>query len=386
MTIHPDPAARVLLVSHYYPPHVGGVENVVRGEAEHLAAAGHDVTVLTTSPGAAPGHSLEQGVQVHRTATWNGIESRTGVPFPVPAPTLLARAWRLVRAADVVHVHDALYPTSWAAAVCCRLLGRRLVVTQHVDLVAHPNALVRAVQRLVYASAGRFVLRSAAAVLVLNDRVHAFARALAGEGATIELVANAVDTDRFRPAPGPAHRRAARAAFGLPPDAVIGVFVGRFVPKKGFDTLLQARTPAVHLVLAGGPAPAGAPPDCTFVGSLSPDRLAQLYRAADLFVLPSQAEGFPLTVQEAMASGLPVLTTDDPAYACYGLDRDLVGLLAPGAQALRHELERVAADPGLRARMGAYSHHLATTRFGWTAHLRALGTAYGLTAEQQVQR
>ena len=155
------PAATVLVVSHYYPPHVGGVENVARSEAEQLAEAGHRVEVLSTSPGAAPGTSVENGVLVHRVRAWNGIEERAGVPFPVPSPGLFLAAARSVRRAGVVHVHDTLYITSWLAAFWCVVLRRRLVVTQHVDRVAHPRFAVRAVQRLVYGTAGRGVLRAA---------------------------------------------------------------------------------------------------------------------------------------------------------------------------------------------------------------------------------
>lgn len=368
----------LLVVSHYYPPHVGGIENVARAGAERQAAAGARVEVLTTSPGAAPGVSTVGGVDVHRVAAWNGLERSKGVPFPVPSPGLLLRAARLVRRADVVHVHDSLYPTSWAAALWARLLRRRLVVTQHVDLVAHPSAAVRAVQRLVYATLGRFVLRTASSTVVLNSRVEAFVRGLAGPRARVVVVPNGVDTERFRPAADDAERRAARASFGLPADAVVAAFVGRFVPKKGFDVAVGAASPSVHVVLAGGERPADLAdaPHCTFVGALAPDRLAELYRAADVFVLPSQAEGFPLTVQEAMASGLPVVTTDDPAYDTYRLDRDLVALVAPTVSDVRAALGRVAADPALRRRMGAYSRAVATGRFGWSAHLAAVGALY----------
>lgn len=78
---------RVLLVSHYYPPHLGGIENVVRQEALHLAALGVEVTVLTS--GERAGTETADGVRVVRVAAWNGVERRTGVPFPVLSP----RSW-----------------------------------------------------------------------------------------------------------------------------------------------------------------------------------------------------------------------------------------------------------------------------------------------------
>jgi hypothetical protein len=81
------PIRRVLLVSHYFPPHVGGIENVVEGEAIHLAKAGHEVTVLTTATAA--GTSVQDtpdGYSVVRLRTWNGIEQRTASPSRCSLP------------------------------------------------------------------------------------------------------------------------------------------------------------------------------------------------------------------------------------------------------------------------------------------------------------
>src|SRR5207248_3481763 len=88
------------------------------------------------------------------------------------------------------------------------------------------------------------------------------------------------------------------------------------VAKKGVHLALDAaRHGDFELVVVGpGNLPAGAPSNVTALGALPPARVAELYRAADAFLLPSRGEGFPLTVQEAMASGLPVVLSDDPGY------------------------------------------------------------------------
>jgi glycosyltransferase involved in cell wall biosynthesis len=147
------------------------------------------------------------------------------------------------------------------------------------------------------------------------------------------------------------------------------------VPKKGYHLLLEAHDPeAYDLVLAGGgdtAAPADRP-GVHHLGALAPEELAEAYRACDLFVLPSTAEGFPMTVQEAMASGLPLVTTDDPGYAPYGLDRSLTALLPREAAALRAALGELAADPERLAAMSRYSYEYATTRFPWSEHITTL--------------
>ncbi len=81
------PPLSVLLVCHYYPPHVGGIEEVARAEAQGLAAEGLAVTVLTSSPGAAAAGTADPGVRVVRVPALNSFE-RFGVPFPCsPSPS-----------------------------------------------------------------------------------------------------------------------------------------------------------------------------------------------------------------------------------------------------------------------------------------------------------
>jgi glycosyltransferase involved in cell wall biosynthesis len=363
---------RVLLVSHYYPPHLGGIENVVRAEADGLARRGHAVTVLTSGPR----NAVERvnGVRVVRIAAWNGLERRAGVPFPVLGPRLLPAALRLTGTADVVHVHDCLYPTSWAARLAAARHRRPYLLTQHVGLVRHPSALVRGVQHGVYGTAGRALLRGARAVITLNASVADFARAHGARPERMRHLANGVDTALFRPSAGAGERALARKRLGLPADRVLVLFVGRPVPKKGYDLLLRAAGPGRELVVAGEPGPAA--PGVHQLGPLPPERLAEAYRACDVFALPSTAEGFPLTVQEAMASGLPVVTTDDPGYAPYGLDREGVALLPRDAGALRRELDALAGDENRRARMGLYAREYATRAFSWEEHVSALVRYY----------
>ena len=126
-------------------------------------------------------------------------------------------------------------------------------------------------------------------------------------------IVNGVDTATYRP-PEPGEREALRAALGWDERPRV-LFVGRLVAKKGIDLAIgaaQRAAGAFELVVAGpGRAPVVLPASVRVLGAQPPARVAGLYRAADALVLPSHGEGFPITVQEAMASGLPVVVLDD---------------------------------------------------------------------------
>ena len=113
---------RILIATHYYAPHIGGIEVVAQHEAERLAAAGHDVSVLTSAIGSHPGEDELGSVHIRRIRAGNVMERRFGAPFPLFSPSLLWQAWGMVRAADIVHIHDVQYMGSWVVALWCRLL------------------------------------------------------------------------------------------------------------------------------------------------------------------------------------------------------------------------------------------------------------------------
>ena len=85
---HGENRLSILIVSHYYPPHVGGIERAVQTQAEHLAGAGHRVTVATTAPGGRVGRDVvTPDLEVVRVPTVNLIEQATRVPFPIITPS-----------------------------------------------------------------------------------------------------------------------------------------------------------------------------------------------------------------------------------------------------------------------------------------------------------
>ena len=310
-----DQAVRIVLVSHYYPAHRGGVERVAGQLAERLARAGvaridWHASDCDTPPDLA-------GVQCTPGRSWNAFERGLGFPYPIWTPSALRRLGTAASNADVVHLHDCLYLPNVVAFLAARLAGRPVLVTQHIGFVPYRNPLLRLLVGAANRRVGGFVLGRATRVVFESETVRRYFERFVRFREPPLLVPNGVDTEAFAPAE-PAHKEALRAQQGANPGTPLFLFVGRFVEKKGLPVLraLAGHFPSVRWILAGWGSldpQAWGLPNVTVVRSPSIRELLPLYQAADLFVLPSAGEGFPLAVQEAMACGTPALIGTETA-------------------------------------------------------------------------
>ncbi len=260
------------------------------------------------------------------------VLERFGIPFPLFRPLKLVRAaYAAVRRADVVHVHDTLYMSSWIVSLWCRILRTPLLVTQHVAYIDHSWRAVPKIQRVVFRTVGRGTWRRALAVCYQNGRIRDTVASFGIPEDRLVPLPNGVDLERFLPVRSIGEKAAIRRRYGLPVDRQLVLFVGRLVQKKGYRHLVDAAEEQDDwsAVLVGAGSPVTTSERTIHLGALDAQDVTELYRACDLFVLPSTGEGFPLTMQEAMASGLPVVTTDDAGYDLYGIDHRRVVLLLP---------------------------------------------------------
>src|SRR5438132_170642 len=153
-----------------------------------------------------------------------------------------------------------------------------------------------------------------------NSRVLGVMEHLAGSKRKSLFLPYPVDTSLFRP-PTAGERRAARQRLGWPEGRQKVLFVGRLIPDKGVLLLLQAVDGTYDIAFCGpgDPAILGHVPRAG-VEYLTPrpqSELVSLYHAADLLVLPSAREGFPLVVREALACGLKAVLAYEPGYEPY---------------------------------------------------------------------
>ena len=368
----------------------GGMNVYVVETSKRLAQAGVAVEIFTraTSSDVPPVVELAPGVTVrHLTAgPFEGL-GKDDLPSQLCALTsgvLRAEAQHEPGWYDLVHSHYWLSgQVGWLAT---ERWGVPLVHTAHTLAKVKnlsladgdaPEPLRRVVgEQQVVAAADRLVANT-------SDEARQLITLYAAEPSRVVTVAPGVDLEHFRPG----EASGARTRLGVPPDAVLLLFVGRLQPLKAPDVLLRAaaellvRDPylrgRLQVAVVGGPSGNGLhEPELLhrlaaelnlpvrFEAPSGPDRLRDWYVAADLVAVPSHNESFGLVALEAQACGTPVVATDVGGLRTT-VDDDVSGLLVPGHDpvAWAAALRRGLADRR-RLSLGAVEH---AAQFSWGA-------------------
>jgi len=378
---------RVAHLTATFPPYLGGAGTTCLQLARGMAARGHEVEVFTAP---APGPPADpDGVRVHRLPPIYAIGN---------APLIPALAG--MRGFDVVHLHHPfIFGTELALIARVReRLRSALVVSYHNQLIGEGRR--RTLFAAWEATVGRTLVASADAVCVLSEAHAATVPTLRRiDPARVAVLPNGVDTERFGPGPDEAGWR---SRLGVPEHAVVAAFVGTLdrahYPKRldlALEAVAHAGDERLHVVVAGGgewleryraqAARLGLEGRVHFAGPVDHDRLPELLRAADLLLLSSDLESFGIVLLEAMASGLPTVSTDPPGVLAV-VRAGETGVLAPrgNAAALGAALGRLArAEPAERRRMGAAGRLMCERHYAWGRLMEPLEATYAAAVERR---
>jgi len=383
----PRSAPRIVVLSSLFPSRVQPIAGSFVRERMSRVARRLPVSVVAPTPWfpfqsvlrrlragfrpGAPRHERQDGIDVWypRYFSIPAIFKRCDGFFMALGAYPRLRALRRAGALDVLDAHFA-YPDGYAASLLGRWLGVPVTITlrgKEARLAREP-ALRKRMRR---------ALARASRVFTVSDSMRRVALELGAPAERIRVAINGVDTTRF----APVDRASARRELGLAPDARVLISVGGLVERKGFHRVLEClpairqRIPDVTYLIVGGPGPEGdfsarlraqvdalGLADCVrFLGALPSEALRRPLSAADAFVLATSYEGWANVLLEAMACGLPVVTTDVGGNAEVVSDPSLGTVVAFGdCAALRDALIAALERPWDR---GAIRDHAKAN--GW---------------------
>ncbi len=362
----------VVIIVTYTHPYIGsGLGVVAKSQAEHLAARGHSVTLVSSNIPQTSKMFVLNNVTYMKVPAAALLER-----FHIPVPILFFNKSVLsaIKNADIVHVHDILYPSSFIASILAKVYKKCVILTQHVPHVHYDNKVVNTIEKLVFYTIGLMTLGASDNVIVLNNSVYKW---IEQYKKTVHLLPNGVDFKLFHK-PIEQEKQIIRERYNIPPDKFVVLFVGRFVPKKGFDILYNAKDPAYLLVFVGGgiiPEYIKSDDAVRIIGPLPQEELAMMYKASDVFILPSYGEGFPLSIQEAMATGLPIITSKQNNLD-QTLDSPFITYIDIAEEEIKSAIKRIQNDVALREDMGAYSSKTARENYSWERNTTRLVDIY----------
>lgn len=359
----------IVVLSNYSPPYEGGIQMIMRELAEQYVTKGHRVTIIACDTGIPRGITQEYDGAITKIgiAAWNGLEDRS-IPYPIFNPIALFDTLnRVLKDADAIHLHGFIYMNTVLAALLGKQRRIPVILTEHVSIVQQPTALGNIMQRGAFHTLGRLCTWFSDVVVTYNPRVEEEMRTLLRPDTPLLDIRNGVDTSRFRPPHDAAERATLRQKWGFTRKTAL--FVGRFVYKKGFDLTAQSIRPddEFDLAMCGKGEYTSPQANINVIGKVNQDELSEIYRAADVLVLPSIGEGFPLTIQEALACGLPVIVTDNHEYRAY-LDETMAVFTERDPAIIRENILRVLnLSDNAWQQMSHAARELAVREFDWSA-------------------
>jgi glycosyltransferase involved in cell wall biosynthesis len=347
---------RIGMLADIYTPHVSGVTNYIRLNSRTLRQSGHEVFIFTFG-------DPETGDSDENVVRSSGVPlAETGVYF---AFSYTRPVRRLIRTMDVVHVHHP-FLSGRLALRYCRPYNIPVVFTNHTRYDLYAQAYLPVLPDQIGTSFLQAYMPSfCREVDLVIAPSPGLKEVLEGVGvdAPIRVIPNGVDLEPYRARLEPIPRD----ELGIGPEDVLLIYVGRLGPEKNLTFLLrsfagaQSAYPHACLLFVGvGPETDnlrhladrfGLSDRIRFAGLVDYEQVPRYLAAADAFVTASVTEVHPLSVIEAMASGLPVLGIESPGMSDSIIDGETGYLSKDDLASFTALMTRLVADPDGRKRM-----------------------------------
>lgn len=394
ISVHGDPAIEI------GKEEAGGQNVYVRNVGEALAKLGWQVDMFTRKV------SVEQDFIVQHSENCRTIRLKAGPLEFIPRdnlfdylPEFIENFRKFQKENNITYklAHTNYWLSSWVGMQLKKLQGTQQIHTYHslgaVKYNTISNIPLIASQRL---AVEREVLESAERIVATSPQEKQHMRSLVSTKGNIDIIPCGTDIERF----GSVTREAARNQLGIDRETKVVLYVGRFDPRKGIETLVRAVNESqlrdsnkLKLIIGGGSTPGnsdgierdriegiinelGMSDFTVFPGRLSED-LPTYYAAADVCVVPSHYEPFGLVAIEAMASGTPVIASDVGGLQ-FTVVHEETGLLAPAKDvpAFANAIDRILLNPQWRDKLGEAGRKRVETKFSWDGVATQLSELY----------
>jgi len=403
ISVHGDPAVEI------GKEEAGGQNVYVRQVGEALAKLGWQVEMFTRKV------SAEQETIVQHSPNCRTIRLEAGAVEFVPRdnlfgylPEFVDNFLKFQQENGFVYplVHTNYWLSSWVGMQLKEIQGSKQVHTYHSLGAVKYNTIntipLIATTRL---AVEKQVLETAERIVATSPQEEEHMRSLVSTKGSIDIIPCGTDIGQF----GCVERIAARAELGIDPEAKLVLYVGRFDPRKGIETLVRAvaesklRSEKLQLIIGGGSRPGhsdgierdrienivaelGMSDFTTFPGRLSQEILPYYYAAADVCVVPSHYEPFGLVAIEAMASHTPVVASDVGGLQ-FTVVPEETGLLAPpqDVAAFSAAIDRILANPQWRNDLGQAARKRVENKFSWEGVASELAQLYTQLLQEKAE-
>ena len=357
---------RIAMLGHKrIPSREGGVEVVVEELAVRLAERGHEVTCYNRSGHHVSGKEYDSA----KMNMYKGVRIKTVPSIPLKGiAAMTASVFASVCAAfgryDLVHYHtEGPCATLWIP----KLFGKRCVVTVHG--LDHQRSKWGRLAKTYIMLGEKCAVRYADEIIVLSRNMQEYFKTLYGR--ETKLIPNGVN--HVEPLPA----ALIKETYGLDKDDYI-LYLGRLTPEKGIHYLIEAYQNVKtdkKLVIAGGSSDSDAyeqslremakgNPNIIFTGFVQGQMLAELYSNAYIYTLPSDLEGMPLTLLEAMSYGNCCVVSDIPECTEV-IGEDGVVFPKGDANALGIRLQALCDHPERTAEYKEKASALVMRKYSW---------------------
>lgn len=362
---------KIIQVCERFPPSIGGLENHVYNLSYELSLRGHQVTVLTSdiknisffkiSRADKPYEKITDNFEVYRFKAYP-----PGIPYASAYGIVPSLIKSLIKSKpDIVHIQSYMLIHSDISSILSRIRKIPYILTVHTFGDAPPRPYTGALMKFYIRTLGKMNLNSASKIIVLVPDAVKYISRLGISKEKICVIPNGINYDRFLKLPPP---------YKFKEDCKIKgkmvLFVGTLTPRKGVQYLIKAMPKILRenldttLVIVGADYgflnnlkdlshELGVGNEVLFTGPVTNERLLEAYSACDVFCLPSEREGLPTVILEAMASEKPVVATNVGGNP-YVINNGITGVLVEpkNEEQLADSIIKLLLDENFARKMG----------------------------------